>query len=224
MTYSTNFVRLFFQPHDQLILLRKSERIQHFWKAFFLLFFLTILTYAAVTWSGLGTDPLSYKITTLSRIEFEFQKIWFLFGRLSIAGLLFLGVVLFTPFIYWILFDVSYKKVVNIQLTVWAVMLFERLTWIPFMIYLGLDWYVSPLSFGIIASYFTYLEWVIYFFGSISLFQLFVVWFQIKSLSFLSNSKKWWVITGVLLWNLILWAATAALLFFDETIVQLLLS
>ncbi|WP_101846634.1 hypothetical protein [Halobacillus sp. Marseille-P3879] len=224
MSYSIHFIKLLISHSDQLVLLRKAERLRHFWKNFFLLFFLTILTYAAVTWTGIGTDPLSSDINTLSRIDFEFQKVWFLFGRAAVGLTLFLGVLFFIPFIFWLLFDLPFKKTIVIQLSVWAVMLLERLTWIPFMIYFGLDWYVSPLSFGIISSYFTQLEWIVYFFGSISLFQLFIVWFQIKSITFLSPSRKWWVVTGVTLWNIILWAGTAALVYFDETIVQLLLS
>ncbi|MCP3029259.1 hypothetical protein [Halobacillus sp. A5] len=224
MTYYTSSIKLLFHPRNQLVSLRKAERLRGFWKTFFLLFFFTILTYAATAWAGLGTDPLSGEISTLSRIDFEFQKVWFLFGRIAAGLSLFLGVLILPPFIFWLLFDLPFKKIVNIQLSVWILMLVERLTWIPFMIYLGLDWYVSPLSFGIIASYFTHLDWMIYFFGSLSLFQLFIVWFQVKSITWLSPSRRWWIIAGVILWNIILWAGTAALVYFDETIVQLLLS
>ncbi len=135
-----------------------------------------------------------------------------------------LGTIFLSTFIFWLLFDLPYKKMMVVQMSVWLIMLVERLTWIPFMVYLGLDWYVSPLSLGIIASYTTSLDWVIYFFGAVSLFQFIIIWLQIKSAIFLSNSRKWWVVTGVIFCNLLLFAGTAALSYFDTTIVQLLLS
>ncbi|MFC7063665.1 hypothetical protein [Halobacillus seohaensis] len=224
MTYSINLLRLFFRRQDQLLVLHKSERIQKFWRAFFILLLLSFITYGWTSWIGLGTDPLSTSINELSRIDYEFQKAWFLIGRLGIALLLFLGIVLFTPFIFWLLFDLSYKKMVIVQMSVWLLMLVERLTWIPLMVYFGLDWYVSPLSLGVIASYATQLEWIVYFFGAISLFQIFIIWFQIRSILYLSNSRNWWIISGVIFWHVLLWSGTAALTHFDSPLVQLLLS
>ncbi|MCP3029757.1 hypothetical protein LF817_00225 [Halobacillus sp. A1] len=224
MTYKIQLFKLLFRRHDQLFVLRKAERIRRVWLSLLLLVMLTLLTYAAAAWIGLGTDPLSTGVNQLSRNDYEFHKVWFLLGRLLTGLTLMLGTIFLSTFIFWLLFDLPYKKMMVVQMSVWLIMLIERLTWIPFMVYLGLDWYVSPLSLGIIASYTTSLDWVIYFFGSVSLFQFIIIWLQIKSAIFISNSRKWWVVTGVIFWNLLLFAGTAALSYFDTTIVQLLLS
>ncbi|WP_173917779.1 hypothetical protein [Halobacillus sp. Marseille-Q1614] len=224
MTYSINLLKLLTRRREQLCTLQKAERLRNGWFTFFILLILTLLTYIWTSWIGLGTDPLSGNVNLLSRMDYELHKTWFLIGRAAFSIGLLLGVLFFTSLIYWIFFDLHYKKIVIVQMVVWLVMLIERITWVPIMVYLGLDWFVSPLSFGVMASYFTSIEWLIYFFGCLSVFQIFIIWYQIHCISRLSTSRKWWIITGVLLWNLILYAATAALSYFDHSIVTLLLS
>ncbi|WP_082235584.1 hypothetical protein [Halobacillus massiliensis] len=224
MTYSINLLKLLTRRREQIYALQKAEKLKKGWLVFFILLILTLLTYIWTSWIGLGTEPLSGDINILSRVDYELHKVWFLIGRAAFSVVLLLGVLYFTPFIYWIFFDLHYKKVVTIQMTVWLIMLLERITWIPLMVFFGLDWYVSPFSFGVVASYVTSIEWLIYFFGCLSIFQLFIIWFQIYCITRLSTSRKWWIITGVLLWNLILFAGTAGLSYFDHSIVTLLLS
>ncbi|MFD2923226.1 hypothetical protein [Halobacillus naozhouensis] len=224
MNYSIRILKWFTQRDDQLFKLREAETIRRFWRAFFTLMVLTVLTYIWTAWIGLGTAPLSMNMNELSGTEYELYKAWFIIGRIAYGLLLFVGVLLFAPLLFWIMFGLPYKKIMVIQMNVILVMLLERITWIPLMVYVGLDWYVSPFSFGVIASYITNIEWLIYFFGAITLFQFFIIWFQIKCLSYLSTSRKGRIITGVTLWHLTLWAGTAALTHYDTYIVHLLTS
>ncbi|UOR10340.1 hypothetical protein [Halobacillus amylolyticus] len=224
MIYSTHVLKLFTRLHDQLFKLREAERIRNLWKAFFFLMLLTILTYIWMAWLGLGTDPISMNMTEFNRTEYELYKAWFMIGRIGYSLLLFFGVLLIAPLVFWIMFEVPYKKTMIIQMNVLLIMLTERITWIPLMVYAGLDWYVSPFSFGVIASYITNIEWLIYFLGAISLFQILILWFQIKCISFLSTSKRGWIIAGVILWHMITWAGTAALTHYGTFLVHLLTS
>ncbi|WP_079525599.1 hypothetical protein [Halobacillus hunanensis] len=224
MNYSIRIIKWFTRRDDQLFKLREAETISRFWKVFFSIMLLTMLTYTWTAWIGLGTDPLSMNMTELSGAEYGLYKAWFIIGRIAYGLLLFLGVLLFAPLLFWIMFGLSYQKTMVIQMSVLLIMLLERITWIPLMVYTGLDWYVSPFSFGVIASYITNIEWLIYFFGAISLFQIFIIWFQIKCLSYLSTSGKGRIIIGVILWHLTLWAGTAALTHYDTYLVHLLTS
>ncbi|UOQ91780.1 hypothetical protein MUO14_14680 [Halobacillus shinanisalinarum] len=224
MIYSTHVFKLFTRLHDQLFKLREAERIRNLWKAFFSLMLLTILTYIWMAWLGLGTDPISMNMTEFNRTEYEFYKAWFIIGRIGYSLLLFFGVIFIASLVFWIMFELPYKKTMIIQMNVLLIMLIERIAWIPLIIYAGLDWYVSPFSFGVVASYITNIEWLIYFFGAISLFQILIIWFQIKCISFLSTSKRGWIITGVILWHIITWAGAASLAHYGTYLVHLLTS
>ncbi|CDQ21522.1 hypothetical protein SAMN05192559_11177 [Halobacillus karajensis] len=222
MTYSINLIKLLTSREDHLFKLNEAERLKNVWNLLFFLFIFTMLTYVWTAWLGLGTDTISANMTDLNRVEYETRKAWFLIGRVGFALLLFLFILFISSFFFWLFNNVSYKKLFILQMNVLLVMLIERTTWIPLMIYAGIDWYVSPFSFGVIASYFTTIDWVIYFFGAVSIFQLFIIWYQVKCLSWLSNTKIGWIWVGVVFWHLLLWAGTSALTKFDLYLLYLL--
>ncbi|QAS52466.1 hypothetical protein [Halobacillus litoralis] len=222
MTYSINLIKLFTRRDDHLFKLNEAERIKNVWNLLFLLLGLTILTYVWTAWLGLGTDAISANMSDMNRVEYELRKAWFLMGRAGFAILLFLFILFISSFFFWLFNNVSYKKLFVLQMNILLIMLIERVTWIPLMVYAGIDWYVSPFSFGVIASSFTSIEWVIYFCGAISIFQLFIIWYQVKCLSWLSSTKKGWIWTGVIFWHLLLWAGTAALSYYDLFLLYLI--
>ncbi|RWZ52275.1 hypothetical protein EQV77_15210 [Halobacillus fulvus] len=222
MTYSVNLIKLFIRRDDHLFKLNRAERITNVWTLLFILLGLTIFTYIWTAWMGLGTDNISAHMTDFNRIEYEFRKAWFLVGRAAYALVLFLFILFISSFIFWLFNNTPYKKLIIVQMNVLLIMLLERITWIPLMTYAGLDWYVSPLSFGPIASYFTTIDWVIYFFGALSLFQLFIIWYQATSISKLSDTKKGWIWTGVILWHVLLLAGTSLLAKFDLSLLYLI--
>ncbi|MGV2622596.1 hypothetical protein QRD89_01965 [Halobacillus sp. ACCC02827] len=222
MTYSVNLIKLFTRRDDHLFRLNEAERLRNVWNLLFFTLVLTVLTYTWTAWLGLGTDAISANMDGLTRTEYEQRKAWFLIGRTAFALGIFLFVLFISSFFFWLFNNVSYKKLFIIQMNVLLIMLLERITWIPLMVYAGIDWYVSPLSFGVIASYITSIEWIIYFFGAISIFQLFIIWYQVKCLTWLSTTRKGWIWTGVIVWHILLWAGTSALAHYDLFLLYLI--
>ncbi|MBM7554368.1 hypothetical protein [Thalassobacillus pellis] len=224
MLYSINLLQLLFRREDHLFKIKRAERLQNFWKWVVLLLATSILTYIWTSWVGLGMDPISVNATEFTRMEYEFRKAWFLIGRTAFALLLAIFVLFITSFVWWLFNNVPYNKLVIIQMNVLLVMLLERLTWIPLLVYAGVDWYVSPLSFGVPASYFTDIQWIIYIFGAISVFQLWIIWYQVRCLNYLSATKKHWIWFGVIFWHILLWAGTAALSNYDIFLLRIITS
>ena len=215
MTYSINIIKLLFAVDDHIFRIGKAELIRTPWKVMLLLMLCSTLLYSGMAMLGIGSSPLSSGAVVLTTSEYEMQKLWFIIGRM-IYSLAFVLFVLFVPSLifYWVT-KIQYKKLLLMQLVVLFVLLIERVLWIPFVVYFGLDWYVSPLSFGIIASYLTDIPFLIYLFGTISLFQLWIVAFQIKFLSKLSAIEKRWIWSTVILFNLAVWTLTAVVAFTD---------
>ncbi|MCA0972814.1 hypothetical protein LCM20_19695 [Halobacillus litoralis] len=220
--YSVNLAQLFLRRDDHLFRLKRAEKIKNVWNLMFILLALTLVTYIWMAWLGLGTDAISMNMADLNRVEYEFRKAWFVIGRVGYALVFFLFILFVSSFFFWLFNDVAYKKMIIMQMNVLLILLLERITWIPLMVYAGIDWFVSPFSFGVIASYFTNLGYVVYFFGAISLFQLLVMWYQIKWLSTMSSTKKIWIWVGVIAWHVLLWAGTAALSFYHLELLYLI--
>ncbi|WP_246364201.1 hypothetical protein [Halobacillus locisalis] len=220
--YSVNLIKLFIRRDDHLFRLNRAEKIKNVWNLLFVLLGLTLATYIWMAWLGLGTDAISANMSDFNRVEYEFRKAWFLIGRIGYALVFFLFTLFVSSFFFWLFNDVSYKKLIILQMNVLLILLLERITWIPLMVYAGIDWYVSPFTLGVITSYFTDIPWLIYFFGAISLFQLVIMWYQIKWLTSMSKTKKVWIWIGVIFWHLLLWAGTAALSYYDLFLLYLI--
>ncbi|RIU88340.1 hypothetical protein [Oceanobacillus picturae] len=220
MTYHNNLLRFLFSMDDHLIRVKEAESIKRVWKVNVLLILLSLILYGYMAYLGMGTNLLSPQAQSLSPLAYEQQKFWFFTGRL-IFGLLFAVFILFIPSLYFsLLTDIPYKKLVIMQQVVLFVLLVERAIWIPLAVFNGLDWYVSPVSFGIIASYFTEIPWLIYFFGAISLFQLWIIWFQVRYIRNLTEIKKQWVWGYVLLFHFFFWLLTALLAYMDQYMIN----
>ncbi|WP_010529086.1 hypothetical protein [Lentibacillus jeotgali] len=220
MLYHVNLIKFFFPIDDHLFRLRKAEALKNLWKICLLLILCIAGLYAWMALLGIGSSIISEEATSLTTFQYEAGKVWFVVGRMAFA-VVFALLILFIPSLFFYAFtDIPYKKLVLLQQIVLFVMLIERVLWIPLAVYGGLDWYVSPWSFGIIAAYFTEAQWVIFFFGAISLFQLWVIWLQAKFLSYLSPVKKRWIWLGVIFIHILYWAGAAALAFLDSHLIS----
>ncbi|GGA88018.1 hypothetical protein [Ornithinibacillus halotolerans] len=220
MTYSINLIKLLFAVDDHIYRIGKAELIRTPWKVMFLLLFLSLFVYSGMAMLGIGSQAISSGATIYTQSEFEMQKLWFIIGRI-IYSLLFFLFVLFVPsFIFYLVTKIPYKKLLLMQTVVLFVLLLERVIWIPLVVYFGLDWYVSPLSFGIIASYLTDISYLIFLFGSISIFQLWIVGFQIKFLKNLSATDNRIIWATVILFNAIVWVVTALVAYTDNLMVN----
>ncbi|WP_430789214.1 hypothetical protein VBD025_03140 [Virgibacillus flavescens] len=220
MTYHFNLIKFFFPIDDHLYRIKQSEKIYNMWKVTGLLLLVSMIIYGWMASLGMGSDLLSNGAVTLSGTQYEHNKLWFVIGRILFAVLL-TALILFVPaFIFHKVTDIPYQKVVIMQQVVFVVMLIERIIWIPIFVNFGLDWYVSPFSFGIIFSYLTEANWPVYFFGAISLFQIWIIWFQIKYLSYLSSIKKHWIWINVIALHVFYWLIAAFLTYYDSLMIS----
>ncbi|WP_153465187.1 hypothetical protein [Sediminibacillus terrae] len=209
MIYRGNLIRLLLHTEDHLFRIREAEKITNVIKLIFLMTGLSIIVFGWSAWLGIGSDPLSSQALNSPPEEYELQKVWFFAGRL-LYGLLFALFILFVPsLVFHAAYQISYSKLLIVQLVVLLVLLVERVIWIPLFVYVGLEWQVSPFSLGILASYLTDAPFFIYFFGAVSLFQLWIIFFQVRCIASLVSVRMRWVWTGVLLLHLGYWICTA---------------
>ncbi|SET84691.1 hypothetical protein SAMN05216389_1395 [Oceanobacillus limi] len=211
MTYTIHLRKLLFSIDDHLFRIGKAESLKNLWKLAIFLCFGSVIVYGWMAYLGIGSEPLSSGAVTSSPAEYELQKFWFIIGRMTYAFILALLVLFVPSLLFYVVTNVPYRKLIIMQLVVLLVMLVERILWVPLVLYAGLDWYVSPFSFGIIASYITDIPFLIYLFGSISIFQLWIIWFQIKFLTKLSPIKSVWVWVMIILFHISLWLITGLL-------------
>ncbi|WBX81124.1 hypothetical protein PD280_04990 [Virgibacillus salarius] len=220
MTYYSNMGKFLFSIEDHLFRVKKAEKIKNLWKMNFLLLLCTVILYGWMAYVGMGTNLLSSGAMELKPLIYEQQKFWFLVGRVAFA-VLFTALVLFIPsLIFYVITGVPYRKLLIMQQVVLLVVLIERLIWIPLAVFNGLDWYVSPLSLGIIASYLFDNTLFIYFFGAISLFQLWIIYFQVKYIGYLSDIKKKWLWLIVIGLHMCYWILAALIAYTDRYILN----
>ncbi|GAB3069762.1 hypothetical protein GCM10027286_37270 [Virgibacillus ainsalahensis] len=220
MIYYINLFKILFSMNDHLFRIRRAEKIHNLWKVSGLLVLLSVIMYAWMAYLGLGSDILSGYATSLSPAEYEISKLEFIMGRVGFAVILAVMILFIPTLLFYLLTEIPYHKLIIMQQVVLLVMLIERLTWILLMLISGLDWYVSPMSFGIITSYFTETPWMIYFFGALSLFQLWIIGFQVKYLSTMSTVKKRWLWVSVIVLHIIYWCLAALFAYADTFIVS----
>ncbi|QSS99659.1 hypothetical protein IMZ31_16565 [Pontibacillus sp. ALD_SL1] len=213
--YQVRVAPLFFRRENTFSRMYHAEKVDHLWRRVFLFIFLTMLVYISSAWFGLGMDVISTRATSLTFEDYEVRKLFFLFGR-ALFGLIFAILILFgSPFLLWMFTGIPYRKLIALHLPILMVLLIERIFWIVVLVNTGLDWYVSPVSFGIITSYFTDIPWIIYFFGAISVVQLWIVWFKIKTVHYFTKWKRWQAWLLVIMLHMIYWSATAAIAHVD---------
>jgi|SRR5699024_7882293 len=221
MNYQPNVFKFLFSIKEHLFRIRKVEDMKPIWKSNLLLVVLSMLIYMWMAFLGIGSNLISEDAVILGALGYESSKFWFIIGRL-VFGLLFALFILFVPsYLFKLLTDIPYKKLVVMQQVVLLIMLAERLLWIPLMLFAGLDWYVSPLSFGIIASYLTEHAWIIYFFGAISIFQLWIIGFQAHFLRYLTTViEKHWLWLSVIFLHLVGWGMATIFTIADQYIIS----
>ncbi|TFJ91722.1 hypothetical protein [Lentibacillus salicampi] len=220
MLFRVNLMKFFFPIDDHLFRLKKAEALKNLWKICGLLIFCSVVIYAWTALLGIGSGTISAEAISLTPFQYEAAKVWFVLGRMAFA-VLFALLVLFIPsLVFYAFTDIPYKKLIVLQEVVLFVMLIERVLWIPLAVYGGMDWFVSPWSFGIIASYLTEVSWALFFFGAISLFQLWIIWFQVKCLSYLSAVRKRWIWLSVIGLHIFYWVLVAVLTFLDSHLIS----
>lgn len=215
MSYPINIIKFFFPIEDHLFRIRKAETFKNLWKICSLLVLFSVILYAWMAILGIGSDIISGNATAFNPQQYEESKFWFVLGRIGFAFSFALLILFLPSYLFYLITGIPYRKLLIMQQIVLLIMLIERLFWLPLSVYGGLDWFVSPFSFGIIASYFTDIPWAVFLFGAISIFQLWIIWFQAKFLCYMSPIRKRWIWTTVILLHMIYWTIAAALSFMD---------
>ncbi|ALX49359.1 hypothetical protein [Lentibacillus amyloliquefaciens] len=220
MLYRVNLAKFFFPIEDHLYTLKRAETLKNLWKLCALLVLASAGVYAWMAILGIGSDIISSEAAALSVFEYEAGKVWFVLGRMTFAAAFALLILFIPSLFFYAITEIPYKKLLVMQQIVFLVMLIERVLWIPLAVYAGLDWFASPWAFGIITSYFTDLSWVIFFFGAISLFQLWIIWFQVKFVGFMSDINRVWLWVSVIGIHILDWAGVSALAFLDSHLIS----
>lgn len=220
MLYRVNLAKFFFPIDDHLYTLKRAESLKNLWKLFALLIFASAGVYAWMAVLGIGSDIISTEAAALNAFEYEAGKVWFVLGRMAFAAIFAVLVLIVPSLFFYAITEIPYRKLLVMQQIVLLVMLIERVLWIPLAVFAGLDWFASPWAFGIITSYFTDLPWVIFFFGAISLFQLWIIWFQVKFIGFMSDIKRVWLWVNVIGIHILYWAGVSALAFLDSDLIS----
>lgn len=209
MIYRPHVLKFLFRMKDQIYQIKLAESVRELWFSSILLIGLSAIIYGWMGSLGIGSQLLSIDASTISAATYEGNKFWFMIGRTG-YGILFAAIILFIPsFIFYYLADIPFKKLVVMQQVVLFILLIERILWVPLATFFGLDWYVSPWSLGIIVSYLTEIDWLIYFLGAVSLFQVWVIWFQYRFLTHLSEERRLPLLGFIILLQMIGWALAA---------------
>ncbi|MGM0843555.1 MAG: hypothetical protein ACQEUT_01160 [Bacillota bacterium] len=216
-----NEVKLFkglFHPSTYFYQLRQSEILKDYYIKLLFLFIISMLVFGLNASFGWGTVPLSKEFTEMSSTEFEIHKFFFFVGRL-LLGILYAAFILFIPsLLFWTLSDAGFKKLVVLQGITLIILLIEKLTYLPLLTFLSINWYSSPFALGVIGQSLTNNEWLKYFLGSISLFKIWAMVLQFMGLRWLTDKTRIVILLWVLLINLLFWSITAFLAYIDFSI------
>lgn len=185
--------------------LRQSEELRGLLPKSVLLIAFSILIAFFAGFYGIGTESLSKELTIIKSSDFELHKLLFIIGKMIFAAIHPLLILFVPTAIFWTLTDLEFKKLLYMQMFVLFMLLIDQWLDILFAIFLGINDYSSPLSLGVLAQYVTDNEFLIYFFGCISIFQIWAIFLQIIYLRLMCDKGQRLIIVTVLSVNLLFW-------------------
>ncbi|MBT2687182.1 hypothetical protein J7I93_03185 [Bacillus sp. ISL-47] len=191
MYYRFRLLKGIFFPSYSSHQLKQAEAIPRFWPRLFLLVLTSGFIYFLGSYFGLGNEILSKELTSLPSSEFEAKKLLFILGETG-WGIIFCLFYLFFPALFfWTVTEIDYKKLVTIQMLAYTVLLIEKMLVSLLALTIGLDQFSSPFSFGVLTQYLTDKNFLIIFFGTISLFHFWIIYLQYIYLTRLSEKRGW---------------------------------
>ncbi|RLQ96845.1 hypothetical protein [Falsibacillus albus] len=215
MVYQLRFFKGLRHPNDQFHQLEKAETIYDLRLRFFLLFAASVLIFAVISMFGLGTNEISGEVNILTNSQFEWEKFLFLLGRI-LLGFIFPALYLYLMSLwFWIWTDADYRKLMVVHSFVLMILLTEQVIHTIFVVWLGLGWFSSPLSLGVIAQSLDFPKWLIAFLGCITVFKIWALTLQYIGIRKLARTNRAVTILLVLSIHLIYWAIAATLAFFE---------
>lgn len=218
MIYQTRILKAWLHPQRNFIQLANSEIIRGMNARIIGLVLVSGFVFFLSGWFGIGTHVLSPALVESSKAEFASLKSFFLVGRI-VLGFIYAGLIITLPSLcFWTFSHVEYSKLVVMQIITLPILLLEQLTFVFLAVSFDLPWYSSPLSLGVIAQYVISNKYIIYLFGTISFFKIWVMRIQYYGLRELSKLSRLPAFLMVLLLNLVAWCLTAALAFINFVI------
>lgn len=191
MYYRFRLLKGIFSPSYSSHQLKQAEVIPGFWPRLLLLVLLSGLIYFLGSYFGIGNEILSKELTSLPSSEFEARKLLFILGETSWGILFCLLYLSFPALFFWTVTEIDYKKLVTIQMFAYTVLLIEKVLVTLLALTLGINEFSSPFSLGVLTQYLTDNHFFIIFFGTISLFHLWIIYFQYIYLTRLSDKRGW---------------------------------
>lgn len=208
MVYQSRIFHLF-KPKTTFFQLGKAEVIYGLKMRLFLMILFSTVIFTLEGLLGIGSASISKTLTLDPKGIFEWHKALFVMGK-TLSGIVYSVCILYiAPLVFSVFADVSYRKLVVIQVFVLFILLIEHITYFPLVLWLNLDWYSSPLSFAVIGQYITTIPFLIALLGCLSIFKIWGIYIQYKSLCALSEKNRISLLILVIVVNLIFWGITA---------------
>ncbi|OMF61528.1 hypothetical protein BK139_06720 [Paenibacillus sp. FSL R5-0490] len=215
MFYHVQLIKGILSPNTYLYQLTKAEKITGLYIRFLLLMAAGAILYLAAAYTGYGMDIISNEISNVSQQELETKKLFLGIGKV-VWGIVFSLLIFFVPAIfYWTIMDTEFAKLLVMQLFVLAVLLIEKALTLVLQISFGLERVSSPFSLGVMVQYLTDNRLLIQLAGTITLFQIWVIFFQYMNLKAFSPRSPKWILLIVIIVNLVGWIMTSTIYYLE---------
>ncbi|WP_057915621.1 hypothetical protein [Peribacillus muralis] len=211
MVYQVRLLKGIFEPYRCRYQLQNAEAVTRFGSKLLLLYFLSLIVFTVAGYFGIGSESFSKHISTMSVTEFETGKLLIMGGNM-IVGLIYPSLYIFLASLYfWIVADIPYLKLVVVQMTLFCLLLLEKVLLIPLFILLDIGNDGNPFSFGVISQHFLSSDYFIHVFSEISIFQFFIIFLQYFYLKGFSERNKYFIFLMIGLFYLATWFVKAFL-------------
>ncbi|WP_227937091.1 hypothetical protein [Alkalihalobacillus deserti] len=195
MTFQLELAKSLKDPYSKFYQLKIAEVIPIHYGKIALLIFVSVLIALIRSFFGLDTASISHQIAEYSMSEFEWMKVLIGLGGLLDGFLSPLVYLFFTSFCFWAFLDeVSFRQsfvVITVSLFIFTI---EKVALLPFELWLGIQSSSSPFALGVIVSTLTENDYLINFFGGISLFWIGAIIIQAYAYSVLATNRKRFIV------------------------------
>ncbi|KHF39571.1 hypothetical protein [Halalkalibacter okhensis] len=217
MRYHLELVRSLVEPDTKVDQLTIAEEIPLHTGKVIGIFLLSLAVSLVQAYYGLHTSGISHALTTYTTSQFELAKLMIGLGGALDALLSPLTYLLFTSAWFWVFLDEThYRQAFVVSVISMFILTVGNVALLPFELWLGVQAATSPFALGVIAHLFTTNEYYIHFFGQISIFLLWAIFYQIYAFSRIAFTKKWFLILITVLVHLIMMLTSVFLIFLSN--------
>ncbi|MFC0469196.1 hypothetical protein ACFFHM_01165 [Halalkalibacter kiskunsagensis] len=191
MTFRLELYRSLKDPDTKFHQLKIAEVVPISLGKISFILFLSLIVSCIQAYFALSTASLSHLIADYSASEFELAKLLIGFGGIIDAIVSPLTYLLFTSVWFWIFLDnVRFRQSFVVNTISVFIFTIGKVILLPFEIWLGVNSVTSPFALGVVTHLFTMKEYLIYFFGHLSVFLLWSIIIQIYAFQRLATNRK----------------------------------